>query len=360
MKKREDSQRELKIARFRREIEILLHDPLREEEWVDLVEEGYIEELLSGDSPLTGSEIADKVRKRRQVYGQRGAKKGRASLILSQQEVKDPSGRLKALSLLVAQEAAKDEEVQAFRTEVLSGKLLALEEVEGWIQKQAKAEGSYTWLISEVPIADQMIDQAIGAAINVRITDKREPLLPFTGKVNVRITTHKDNFLFHFLKYSTPDAEEHKEIPTSLGGTLERLRWLSGKLAEEYGWTEAEATVFVLAGAIPEIIPMTFTFQSKRLAALSRIVLTVDPTLSPKEVAEFYRRIRQHVLPGRHRELSEKHMQLALFAANRSEETWSDKMAEWNRTHAAEWKYEEVANFSHDCLQARRRLLRSE
>jgi hypothetical protein len=52
-------------------------------------------------------------------------------------------------------------------------------------------------------------------------------------------------------------------------------------------------------------------------------------------------------------------MQLATFDEERpKDETWAAKMAEWNKTQPPEWAYSEVGNFAHDCLQARRRLLR--
>src|SRR5437763_2835737 len=139
MKKAEHARQEAKIARIRREIEIILHSPLHEEECEDLVEEGYIEEHLEYGSPPT-SEIAEKVKRRRQVYGKRGPKRANAPHMLSEQEMKESSGRLKALSLLVAQEAAKEESVQRFRSEVLGGELLSLEAVEGWIQEQANLD----------------------------------------------------------------------------------------------------------------------------------------------------------------------------------------------------------------------------
>jgi hypothetical protein len=355
MSKTENTFRDLKIVRIRREIEIYLHSPLSEEEWEDLIEENYIEELLNDD--LSSSEVAEKVRRRRLVYGQRRSKQGNATQMLSDPDAKETSGRLKALSILVAQEAAKDEDVQTFRTEVLGGELLSFETVEEWIQGQAEVEGPHTWWLSDVPMQNQNLDLAIAVLMESGIFDKHEQPLWF----QLEFAPFKDEFLFHFLKYSIPGTKESKEIPTAVRGALEHLRWLSEKLAHEYGWTETEATVFVLVGAVPEIKAITSTFQSKQLPALTRIVLTIDPTLSPQEVAEHYRGIRRDVIVGRHRDLSEKHLQLAIFAAKQPEdEIWADKMAEWNKTHPAEWKYEEISNFAHDCLQAHRRLLRSE
>jgi hypothetical protein len=364
MKENQNIQQLQKLARIRREIEIFLHSPLHEEEWEDLVEERFIEELLNDDD-LSCSWVAEKVRRRRQVYGQRGVKRGNGTHMLTEQEVKEPSGRLKALSILVAQEAAKDEEVQAIRTELLGGELLSLDAVEEWIHKQAEADGRHTWWLTAIPflqnsrLENSQLDLALGTLIRHGLFE-RQKQITYTSN-NFEVLLGAENFFFRFLAYSVPESEEKKEIPTRYEGKLERLRQLSERLAQEYGWTEAQSTVFVLTGAVPEITPVTSSFQSRQLPALSRIVLTIDPALSPKEVAEQYRMARQEAIAGRHRELSEKHMQLAIFAAKHSDnETWAEKMAEWNKTHPEEWRYGEVANFSHDCLQARRRLLRSE
>ena len=100
MKNTVDTRRKIKVESFRREIDLLLPSPLRDEEWEDLLEEQYIQELL--DDALTSSEVAEKVRRRRQVYGQRGVKRDKAPQMLSEQEAKKPSGHIEALSILVA------------------------------------------------------------------------------------------------------------------------------------------------------------------------------------------------------------------------------------------------------------------
>ena len=136
---------------------------------------------------------------------------------------------------------------------------------------------------------------------------------------------------FRFLFYREPGSDEIREIPTAINGTLEDLRQLSERLAKEYAWTAADATLFVLTNTAPEIRPLTSTSQSRQLPALSRIVLTIDPALSPQEVAEHYRQIRQEIMPARHRDLSEKHLQLAAFSGTHPRlGTWQQKMVKWN------------------------------
>ena len=377
MKNTVDTRRKIKVESFRGEIDLLLPSPLRDEEWEDLLEDQYIQELLDGVS--TSREVAEKVQHRRQVYGLRGVKQNKAPQVLSEQEAKKPSSRIVALSILVAQEATKEAEVQAFRTDVLGGKLLSLEAVEEWILEQSKSDGQPTWWLEKITLPGTFMHESFGklspdaglVLSNIKpdgymkYYPDKEPrdqfelrlLLPFS----IPTRSLMEYFRFRMLAYGVPGNNEEKKIPTSINGVLERLRLLSEGLAQKYDWMEAEATLFILTGSIPEISQVSSAVLDRPLSALSRIVLTLDPSLSPKEVAEYYRKVREDVIGTRHRELSEKHMQLAIFAATQPEERkWSDKMAEWNRTHPAEWKYEEVANFSHDCLQARRRLLRSE
>ncbi|HEV2582222.1 MAG TPA: hypothetical protein VGT44_15305, partial [Ktedonobacteraceae bacterium] len=163
----------------------------------------------------------------------------------------------------------------------------------------------------------------------------------------------------HILQYPGLDGWA-RSIPTADGGVLERLRRLSDRLAEKYKWQHGQATAFVLTGGVPLISPIIITVSTNSRPLFSRIMLDVDPALSPKELILYYRRNRRKTLTARHRNLSEKHMQLALFDSRRPKaETWVIKMDEWNKIHQTEWRYKKVSNFAHDCKQARRRLLRS-
>src|SRR5437764_8763152 len=119
MRNTKDNQRENKISLIKQELNILLHGTLREEEWEYLQAENYIEEILNDF--LSSSDVAEKVRQIRKAFGSRGVKRENAPHMLSEQEAKKPTGRLEALSLMVAEEATKVEEVHAFRTDVLGG-----------------------------------------------------------------------------------------------------------------------------------------------------------------------------------------------------------------------------------------------
>jgi hypothetical protein len=150
-------------------------------------------------------------------------------------------------------------------------------------------------------------------------------------------------------------------VPTCSDGVLERLRKLSERLSGEYGWQEAQATLFVLTGKVPFVDPIhvRLDMKSGSLYLRQRIVLDVDPTVSPLEVTKHYRLIRGRVVDRRSGKLSEKHLRLATFDAERPKgESWAKKLVEWNRTERPEWGYStDRRRFARECLQARRRIL---
>ena len=339
------------------ELEARLHGDLREEEWEDLINDHYVAKLLDGT--LSCSEVADTVRRRRQIYGQSDISQESAARTFSKQD-KEPES-LSVLARLVAEEVSKDMGVQAFRTQVLGDQCLSLQEVSNWLQAKAREDEPATWWVKDYPIpSDQLVHHIIAITTSEGVTQHKLelhiPQQPLALGLNVPLS---ECLTFRFLFYREPDSDEIREIPTAMNGTLEALRQLSERLAREYAWTAADATLFVLTNTAPEIRPLTSASQSRQLPALSRIVLTIDPALSPQEVAEHYRQIRQEIMPARHRDLSEKHLQLAAFSGTHPRlGTWQQKMVEWNSNHP-DWKYKEASNFAHDCLQARRRVLRS-
>ena len=150
-----------------------------------------------------------------------------------------------------------------------------------------------------------------------------------------------------------------KPIPVAAGGVLDELRVVSDRLARRHTWTPAQATTFVLTGNTPLVSPLRVKVQSSHIPALSRLVLTVDPAISPRELAEHYRQARQQFVGKRHRSMSEKHTTLVTFMNTRPpKETYARSMTAWNRKYP-KWKYKAVSNFGRDVKTARKRLLGS-
>jgi hypothetical protein len=276
--------------------------------WGYMVAEGHIAAVECGERDLNW--LIDRAMRFLEHAGKFGLISGRPPEMLSEDQRKRVSQRHHALAILWAKEAEAETDIAAFRKEVLRGKLLRWEDVDDWLKKQAKADG----------------------------LGKREAPGSQT----------------QVLAYALPgDAWEHC-LPTTVTGVLERLRQISDRLSRDYRWQEAQATIFILTGRIPLVPPAEAKIEREA------IVLTVDPSLTPRQVANCYRQFKKEILGGgRIKALSLKHLQLAAFAADRpNEESWAKKREAWNRSvPKKEWHYKNDAYFRRDCLQAQRRLL---
>jgi hypothetical protein len=267
--------------------------------------------------------------------------------------------RLRALSRILARDADTEEEVVAFRADDLGGELLQPDQVEAWLKERQAQDGEPTrWLTIPVPPPVQVRWTRGGVIIDPPLTIAEWP-----PPVECRV---------RLLAYGVPEDPWVRHLPTTFGGTLELLRLLSESLSRKFGWWEAQATVFVLTGQIPLLHPIDAGVQHNlNFPAATRIHLTVDPTLAPREVAEAFRRVRVSVLGDRHRDLSEKHLALAEFASEHPAGLPGERMAPgaskarmaaWNAEIGEEhpdWTYEEGQErmFARDCAAALRRLL---
>lgn len=226
--------------------------------------------------------------------------------------------RREALTVLYAKEAANDRQVKAFREVVLRNELLKLEKVPSWINRQVKEEA------------------------------------------NRQEQSSRD------VKYAVPNPlskgswDVHQTV--ALGNTLNWLATIMEDLSGEYTWTEARATVFVLTGITPPVHNCIIRHTGRSsLSSANRIELSLDPALTDKEVAAIYRQARRRILKqdkqgkARFRQLSEKHLRLAIFNAEQ-EGTFLKKMYAWNKCFP-KWKYEHLSNFIRDCKKAAQRLM---
>jgi hypothetical protein len=218
----------------------------------------------------------------------------------------DLSERDNVLSTLVARKAGNDQDVVAFRREVLRDALLHLHQV-------------WRWLMARRPRGDESIAD--------------DPLA-----------------------YALEDSLE-REIDIGTTGDLARLRELSVRLGDFYEWTDGQATTFVLTGLAPMVSPVRVEWYEHVIGGLSRVTLTVDPTTPPREVATAYGRARRELLGPRHRSVGEKHLQLALFAETYSSGPWAERCRAWDAEHP-QWAYaDRVKTFARDCRVAVQRVL---
>ena len=118
------------------------------------------------------------------------------------------------------------------------------------------------------------------------------------------------------LEYGTPTSSWIQSVPITSDGVLARLSAISSKLASDYQWRRAEATIFILTGLIPILESLKVEPQlswSKEdlieggmITALSRITLTVDPLMSPRELLTHFQALRQGILGARWRDLRDR------------------------------------------------------
>jgi hypothetical protein len=279
------------------------------------------------------------------------------------------SGDLSALrdwaaSILLAQQAAKDKQVQSFRQEVLGGKLLEHSEVEGWIHEQANTDGPITWWIKipvvvslDGPIVTEMpreLRAEYGDIARWKMEDPRYPIPELKLEE------------WRYIDYSVPGVPWMRSQLATPRGILERLWNVSDHLnnphysskCPAYPWNRGQATMFVLTGLYPQVRAMSSrVLDSPYLRGATRIVLTVDPAVSPAELAKRYQEVRTRVIPQRYRSLSAKHLLLAAFIAERpDEETWEQKRLEWNKQYP-QYRYGQATNFRRDASRAITHLL---
>ena len=333
----------INLAKARAELDRLLGRPLSDQDWAFLEYNGTLGDIEEfGLEPQTVEMI-----RRMLAFGDPSARRERPSPMLPRElDPRRVAERVEAVSILLASEAARDPAVIAFRRSVLADHLLDRAEVGEWIERQGQQDGGPSMLLS------------------VAVPASRIDLETKPGRILVkwrRKTLEATSASRPSLAYGVPDDAWSRDVPVRIGGTLDRLRELSEQLSRHYRWDQAQATIFVLTGAIPLVSPIRAKMEPNlmRPSATARVVLTIDPTASPAQVAKAYARVRSSWL-GRYRALSPKHLRLATFLAERpGEETWAERLKTWNARASAPERYEghQVSNFARDCKRAKKRLL---
>jgi hypothetical protein len=313
--------------------------------WGYLAEEGLIEKTMKREIPLSHLENLA-----RALLAEPSHPIPMLSTADIAQALKRENPRQAIISRLLATEAEKELQVEEFRAKVMGGRLMPWEEVHEWIQQQALKDGPLpSWYYPEMRVPPAYQEQYLDAPTG------QEPSLEFPP-IAPKVVSKK--YQVRELKYGVlAGSWPKRSVAVVEGKPLEQLRVLSLRLADKYRWMEEQAAIFVLTGLTPFVDSLTFEIALKEVATASRIILIVDPALPPEELADSYRAIRQMAGGSRQREMSKKHLVLALFAATRPKgETWAAGMIRWNREHP-EWAYQHETNFGRDAGSAQRRLL---
>ena len=325
---------EIRAALARR----LGHGP-KEEIWDHLVEEDYVREVWEETAEI--DYLEEKYREFNRIPRR----------LLQPPESAIDSGlrqiRLQILSDLAARQAATEESVITFRRQHLTEGLLKREEVVEWITRQATEGGPASHYL-RVPIPDgyELVRR------NGRIFT--EPLLTISD------TTSATQVEVELLSYTSPDDQWVRRIPVKHGGTLDRLKVVSRSLARRFTWMEAQASTFVLTGISPLLSSLRGGIRVAFSQPISsRINMEIDPTLTPEEVAERYKKLRASLIGARYRSMSEKHLRLAEFYGGHKPEgtTWAALMTKWNHSQDRGWQYDRFETFARDCKRAWERLM---
>jgi hypothetical protein len=143
------------------------------------------------------------------------------------------------------------------------------------------------------------------------------------------------------------------------GSVLERLGAVGASLADRYGWDRAEAATFVLTRTAPSAPAVKAEVHRKlQFPALSKIILSIDLSTTPSEVAAIYGRLRAREFgQSRLRRLDEKHTELAVFAYAHRHQPIAEQLIEWNQRHKRRWWYRFPAVFKREAELAMGSLL---
>jgi len=265
------------------------------------------------------------------------------------------SARRRATSWLLAAIARRDEQLKAFRQRYLEGVLLKPDEVEDWLQKNSD-QRRYR---HAVVLSLQMETDSRVLAVK---PNREVPVALLKGNRMENVAS------IEFLSYIRVSSGFVRRMPVGRDGPLRILYQLAERLAKFFRWNPADAVIFVLTDRIPPVdlysvaptwppsSEMGSEFEGLRpIACLGRITITVDPLITPREVSEIYSPIRAKLLKGKPKQLSEKHIYLGGFIAERDTVDLR-AMAAWNAEYS-KWKYKRFSNFARDRRTARKILL---
>lgn len=341
------------FERARQDIEAVIGE-ISDELWEYLIRKHYVSEYVDGS--MSAEDVAQEVRDIRQATGRRSGVRPTAPKMLTEKRGRATTSALEVrqtvIAQIVASYAAKQIDVKHFRDKALGGVLLQWAEVANWIDRQRQSDGEPTnWVDAPLPPGvdlGHLEDAILGRADHIPVR--------FPGAASAL----EHGYGYRYLLYGVPDHDRRRSVAVTVGGTLDWLRIISQRLGHRFAWEPAQATVFVLTGLPPAVEPyraeatVIYSFP-----VLSRIKITVDPALSSHELRRQYSEVRQWMIGERFRPQTEKHLRLALVAAERDdEETWEDAWRKWNaEADNSDWTYDSEEHFARDAREALKRLL---
>ena len=306
------------------------------------MDRGFVYEVLEG-----ASDFDQLVEEARRILAAGAPSAEHGAPAAAPREPRLGQERAWALSQLVAAHAHHDPDIIAFRRKYLAGTLVEWADLDTWVITQAKLDGELT--------TDVTIALPAGAIAD---PDADEFYLsPPVGRVRpARVASR-------LLAYALPGDDWVRRVAVTADGALDRLRVLAETLAKAYGWTPAQASIFVLCGVPPLIATVRITRSSAKvrhhadLVWARRIILDIDPASTPQQVLDAFQHARRQQGLARLRPLTLKHLRLAAFAsAEHADKPWAERLRLWNRSFP-KWRYPQQSNFRRDALRAEARIL---
>jgi len=237
-----------------------------------------------------------------------------------------------ALSEIMAQEAAQEPYVRAFRRLVLGDELVPEGEASSWMISRSQAAQQFS-------VASRPDNPAspVGPRVN-----------PWESQLAVE----------DYVNNQAPP------LPSRADYEIDFLYCLADVLQSWYGWAAGTGVhTFILSGKVPRLNAIAAMVETRErfYPASSTIVMLISPRCSPRRVMETFSEARKAYLPmtQRIRPPQDKELALALFIARHNDgRTWPMALQAWNEGVPAV-TYADVRSFSRDARKAYRRVVGS-
>lgn len=307
---------------------------LSEPIWRLLCKDRYVEEVQDGGYAGAEAELVRRARELRAVFGDQ-------TIPVDAEKKRDGSAyvsRTFAVSALLATDARDREDVQQFRREVLGGRLLSAEEVEGWIEVNSQEPEAKDWFKKKA--------QAVKRQYR-RLEAARK-----AGR-SYSIEGHAE-----LLAYYKPGAKWTQTRPIARVGKLWRLKRLVSALVKDYPWEEAKAVGFALTDGCP-LITATAT---NHFGSFPKVTLNFPAWYSEEDVVRLYWHARKHSFCAKMPAISRRTSRLIEFVCEKKEswESWEACWKQWNEDPDTplEWQYADYKRMASDFARAEKSLLR--
>jgi len=164
----------------------------------------------------------------------------------------------------------------------------------------------------------------------------------------------------------------------------EHLQDVARYLADRYKWDVNDAVRFLAVDREPTVLPIKATLMRSHDGATlpgsyalgsdpatdseagtwsfpwrNRVELSVDPNVTPAQLAEYWLKLRKRVVVGSHRPQKPRSLKLVAFLAGRANESTGSHRQAWNAKHPDE-RYRQGSHFLRDARNALTGLCESE